>query len=112
MVVGGGVTEDYNKEAFARFWEWYPLKKGKPKAREIFLKITAPGGYRTRTFDKDSGTYIDLHLTASPEQLVEAAKEFWKSLPSKGESYTRDTTYCPHPATWLNQGRFEDYMEE
>lgn len=97
-------------EAFNSFWQWYPhhpARKKKPAARQLFMKITSKEGHQTRTLDKDSGRYIELHLKATPEEIVEGAKEFWKSLPKK-EGYTPDTTYCPAAEVWLNGGRWED----
>ncbi len=109
----GSTDEDYLRAKFEEFWTWYPLKKGKAKARALFMKITAQGGYSTRTLDKDSGAYLELHLEAIPDEIIEAAKAFYKTFPRKGGTdsstyYTLDTTYCPHATTWLNQGRWED----
>jgi len=92
---------------FDEFWNWYPLKKGKPKARALFDKITSDGGLSTRTLCKDSGTYLDIHLEATPDELIDGAEKLFRSLIPPNQ-YTPDTTYCPHPTTWLNQGRWED----
>ena len=101
--------EDRSAEQFEDFWKWYPLKRGKAKARALFKKITAPGGMDTYTVEKDSGMRLELHLEATPQELIDAAQAFWKTLPRKAaDSYTPDTTYCPHATTWLNQGRWED----
>lgn len=99
--------------AFAEFWKWYPLKKARPKAMALFMAITGPGGYETKTLNKDSGSYIPIHLAATPDEIIEGAKRFWKSLPAvSATSYKRDTSFCPHPATWLNQGRWSDLDDE
>jgi len=68
-------------EAFARFWQAYPRKVGKAAALAAWRKRKPP---------------LDAVLAA----LV------WQT---KGEQWTRDGgQYVPNPATYLNQGRWED----
>jgi hypothetical protein len=68
---------------FAEFWDACPRKVGKDAARRSYAKALK---------------------RATPEQLrdrMTAAAVFWR------RSRTEDR-YIPHPATWLNQGRYED----
>lgn len=66
---------------FERFWSAYPKKVGRKKAKEAFSKVGVP-----------------------VELLVDAV-ESQKHTPQ----WTKDNgQYIPHPATWLNQSRWED----
>lgn len=74
-----------NDPLFDRFWAAYPRKVGKPKAQTAFARLNA--------------TEQDLdRMLAAIERHTRAygwnKKEVWK--------------YIPHPATWLNQRRWED----
>lgn len=72
------------RESFEIFWKAYPRKIGKDKAYPIFLKLNP---------DKD--------LLA----IILAAIEQQKTLP---QWQNDGGQYIPHPATWLNQGRWKD----
>jgi hypothetical protein len=75
---------DPKQEAFERFWAVYPKKVGKEAARRAFLKVKVP----TNT-------------------LIAAI-----SAQKRSTQWTRDNgRYIPNPATWLNQGRWEDVLE-
>lgn len=68
-------------EAFERFWKAYPRKVAKENAR--------------KSFDKCSGEI---------EKILGALE--WQS---KSHDWTKDNgQFIPHPATWLNQRRWED----
>lgn len=74
----------YNAADFELFWEAYPRKVGKQKAQEAFGKITIS---------------VDILLAALEDQ---------KRTPQ----WTKDGgQYIPHPATWLNQARWEDEVQ-
>lgn len=77
-------NECYARDAFETFWKAYPRKVGKDAARRAFAKVKVP-----------------------VETLV-AAVEAQKSSPQ----WTKDNgQFIPNPATWLNQGRWEDEVE-
>ena len=67
--------------AFDRFWSVYPKKVGKEAARKAFLKADA-----------------DLSVML---RAIEAQKQSRQWQEDGGK-------YIPNPATWLNQGRWED----
>ena len=92
---------------FEDFWREYPRKVAKPLARAKFEAITN-GGLATRTLDRDSGLYVNITIEATPEDIVEAAKRYRRSLVGPDFRLTIEERFIPHPATWLNQGRFED----
>lgn len=70
--------------AFDRFWIVYPKKVGKEAARKAFAKVKAP---------------VDTLISAVEAQKTSA-------------QWTRDNgQYIPNPATWLNQGRWEDVLD-
>ena len=102
-------------ESFNEFWKWYPhhpQRKSKAKARSLFLQIIQPGGVDTRSKNKDSGQFMDLHLEATSEAIVEATKAYRKALiPQRMGEYAPDTTYTPNALVWLNGGDWENYDE-
>lgn len=71
-------------ERFDRFWALYPNKTGKKKARESWEKI------------KPSEELTETILSAVAKQKL------WNKWQRDGGRY------IPNPATWLNQGRWED----
>lgn len=73
-------TRTSNKE-FEQFWQAYPRKVGKSAAQKAFSKIEEP---------------LDVLLPALEQQKF-------------SDQWTRDGgRYIPNPATWLNQGRWQD----
>ena len=69
---------------FDRFWESYPRKEAKQTARKAFEKLNPDE---------------DLLLT-----MLEAIDRFKETAQWKEEN----GRFIPHPATWLNQRRWED----
>ena len=75
-------------ERFTEFWKAYPKKVGKEAARKAFMKV------------KPSADLLQRMLTAIQEQ-------------KQADQWRRDNgQYIPNPATWLNQGRWEDEAPE
>ena len=69
---------------FNRFYALYPRKIGKEAAKKSFAKS----------------------LKKAPAQkIIEAADQF--ALACRG----KEKKFIPHPATWLNQGRWDDEIE-
>ena len=76
-------SDDYSK-TFLTFWEKYPKKIGKGAAFNAWKK---------------AGVSLDVALAAIEKQQTSRQ---WK----------RDNgQYIPHPATWLNQQRWEDEVQ-
>lgn len=73
--------KDISPLQFETFWKVYPRKVGKRAALKAFQRAVSDG--------------------VTVERLVEAAAQFAQD-PNRVELYT------PHPATWLNQGRWDD----
>ena len=73
---------------FDQFWESYPRKVGKDEALKAWTKINP-----------------DDDLAQDIIESVEAQKE--GQLSSK----LHEKKYIPHPATWLNAGRWQDEVE-
>lgn len=71
-------------DPFDDFWRKYPRKIGKLKAREAYRKA--------------------LRL-ASHDDIIQGLDRFLQNLP-------HDRQFIPFPATWLNQGRWDDEYEE
>lgn len=94
--------------AFEEFWKWFPRKTGKPLAKAKFREIVTKG-LKTRTLDKDSGTYVDIELTATAEEIIDGVKRYASNLVDKNTFKRKvEDKYLPHPATWINQGRWMD----
>ena len=74
--------------AFERWWDDYPKKTGKRDA------------YRKWTAAKKGIGADELHT-----RLLDR-------LPGLLATQQRDPRYVPNPATWLNQGRYDDPVEE
>ena len=75
------------EERFERFWKAYPNKVGKKAAVKAFEKI------------KVSDELLETMISA-----LERAKQSARWQRDDGQ-------YIPNPATWLNQGRWEDEMK-
>lgn len=73
-----------SEDDFDLFWKVYPKKKSKEAARKAFAKVKVP---------------VDTLISA-----VELQKNCKQWQESGGK-------YIPYPATWLNQGRWEDEVE-
>ncbi len=70
--------------SFERFWSAYPKKVGKQAAKKVFSRVKEP---------------VETLLTAIERQKCSI-------------QWSRDNgQYIPNPATWLNQGRWEDELE-
>jgi hypothetical protein len=73
-------------DRFNRFWAAYPKRVGKTAARKAFAKI------------KPDDEMMNV--------ILEAVE-----LQGKSDQWKRDGgQYIPNPATWLNQGRWEDEL--
>lgn len=80
--------QDLQTQRFLRFWSEYPKKVGKKAALGSWKRI------------KPDAALFDKIMAA-----VEAAK-------GSRQWQRDDGQYIPNPATWLNQGRWDDELEE
>ena len=74
---------DAKTDDFDAFWAVYPRKVGKGDAKKAFAKVKAP---------------VSVLIAA-----VNTQKQSQQWLKDNGQ-------YIPNPATWLNQGRWEDEL--
>jgi len=81
-VLIGKIVEDFNK-----FWNLYPKRIGKAKAIEAWQKI-----------DLNNGLLEEIMAAVKKQSL----QDDW--LKENGQ-------FVPHPATWLNQNRWEDEIQ-
>jgi hypothetical protein len=103
-------TNEAAAAVFEDCWKRWPNKAKKPIARAKFMAIVA-GKYDTRTLDKDSGMFIPIELSATPEQIAAGVKAYVDSqIDKKTYRLKDDGRFIPHLSTWLNQGRFEDWL--
>lgn len=73
---------------FDTFWEYYPRRSGKGAARKAFLAQTSRG------------------VTAA--HIIQAASDYAENCKRIG----KEAQFIPHPATWLNQERYDDDVEQ
>lgn len=66
--------------SFDEFWSAYPRRSGKIKAKDAFRKASKE---------------------CDPQTIIAGAQAF-------ADDPNRQQEFTPHPATWLNQGRWED----
>ena len=72
-------------EGFEEFWQQYPRKVAKRAAQKAWLKMS----YQERQ---------------DAIQAVKNHKRYWTIKSTASE-------FMPHPATWLNQARWEDELD-
>lgn len=72
-------------EGFAEFWKAYPRKVGRPKALEAWKKADLP----------------------EPSVLLSAVA----GQARNPDWHKENGRFIPHPATWLNQRRWEDHLD-
>lgn len=77
-------TSQLKIDKFNEFWKIYPRKVNKKQALKLFSKIK----------EKDY------------EKVLHAVKVF------SAEQINTDEQYIPHASTWLNQERYEDYINK
>ena len=76
--------------SFDQFWNAVPNKVGKQASRTAFTKAA-----------KRVSAERELSSPDAEQFIIERMSVFAKSPKAQGD-------YCPHPATWLNQGRYDD----
>jgi hypothetical protein len=86
---------------FDEFWAAYPRRVGKALCRAKFNKITG-SGLRV-TIEGETFTLQD-----DADDIIKSAKAFTQ----RGINGDAEQKYIPHPATWLNQGRYEDIEDD
>lgn len=72
---------DWPSDWFEQFWKLYPRRVAKKDAFRALSKV---------------------HREVEWDYLIEAVKAFANSVRGK------DVQYIPHPATWINGGRWDD----
>lgn len=82
----------YSKQ-FLEFWEAYPRKEGKQKAHRYW-----------RSAVKQVRVERNVEWQAATDFILEATRAFAGTPLGTGD-------FCPHPATWLNGGRYDDERE-
>lgn len=81
----------------------YPRKVGKTAAVKVITRLMA-----NRPKDPPK-QWDDREPLEWPRYLMERTQAFAKAV----ETWpTAERHYCPHPATWFNQGRFDDDPKE
>ena len=76
-------------------------------ARMKFNAIISPDGLTTRNHDHDSGGFIEVHLQATPEEIIRGAKMYAQEMRIP-ESY-KFSEYTQGLQNWLNQGKWMNY---
>jgi hypothetical protein len=79
--------EFFNTQGFERFWDAYPRRAGKTAAAAAWNRL------------KPSGDFLEQRLL--PALFRQKLSRQWQNR-----------NFIPHPATWLNQKRWEDESRE
>lgn len=95
--------------AFEEVWKLWPNKAKKPLARAKFLAICK--GCITRTLDRDSGQYMEIELSSTHDEILAGIKAYLNSQVDKTTYKLKDNgRFIPHLSTFLNGGRYEDFL--
>lgn len=89
-----GIAYGPDGQAFEEWWKFYPRKVGKQDALRAYVRVRA---YLSKT--------RGLSPAEARQFLLERIQAFAQS--PKAKSF-----FCPHAATWLNQGRYDDDPNE
>lgn len=82
---------------FELWWRTYPRRVGKTKARAAWLKALPAVKQYAQVID---------------EAVAEVMQEAVASYVADPETKKLEPQYIPHPATWLNEGRYIDILEK
>ena len=93
------------EKTFDVFWKQCAKKIGKPLCKVKWDAITGDG-LKTKTLDRDSGSYVEIELKATPEELIEGMKRY-NEQQTDPQTYKLKEYTCM-TSTWLNQGRWQD----
>ncbi len=94
---------------FEEIWKLWPNKAKKPLAKARYLAAVA--GMKTRTLDKDSGTYVEIEIQGSEDEIYAGVRAYLDSQIDRNTFKLKDGgKYIPHLATWINQGRWMDFQ--
>lgn len=84
------LTKQQFDDAFNRFWEVYPERRGKKKAKAKFRAALNAA-----------------EDTPTPEKLISMAERYANWCRTTG----KESRFIVLPATWLNQGRWDDELD-
>lgn len=95
---------------FEEVWKLWPVKAKKPLAKAKYEALVK-GRFKTRTLDKDSGSYVEIEIETTENEIVAGIKAYLASQVDKNTYKLKDGgKYIPHLATFLNGGRFLDHL--
>lgn len=95
---------------FEEIWKFWPRKEGKPLAKAKYAAIVK-GGFKTRTLDKDSNSFVEIELSATEDEIIRGSKAYLDSQFDKSTyRYQDNGRYIPHFATFLNKGGWEGFI--
>ena len=97
-------------DPFDEFWKAYPSCRRVDKllCRAKFAAITSEDGLQTRMMDREAGSYFDVHLKATADELIKGAKRYDRNLPMNADYSYAEPQFVRHPNTWMNRGGWED----
>ncbi len=81
---------------FELWWRTYPRRVGKTKARAAWLKALPA---------------VKTYAQVIDEAVAEVMQEAVAAYVADPETKKLEPQYIPHPATWLNEGRYIDILE-
>jgi hypothetical protein len=97
---------------FEEIWRIWPNRAKKVVAKAKYDAIIR-GGFQTRTLDRDSNSYVEIELAGDHDRILAGVKAYLQSQKASGSGaygYIDGGKWIPHLATFLNQGRWEDWL--
>ncbi len=94
---------------FEALWQLWPRRERKALAMAKYDAILR--GMRTKTHDKDSGTFVEIDLAATEDEIIAGAEAYLltqKATGSGSYGYKDGGKFIPYLCYWLNQGRWMD----
>lgn len=99
-------TQAQQPNKFETLWRSWPRKEKKPLARAKYAAILV--GLRTKTLDRDSGTFVEIELHATEDEIISGAKAYINDHIDKNTYKLKDGgKFIPYLCHWLNQGGWE-----
>lgn len=94
---------------FEELWKSWGNKAKKPLALAKYRLIVG-GTLKTRTFERDSNSYVEIELAASEAEIIAGAAAYMRSQLDLNTFKLKDGgRYIPMLSTWLNGGRWSDF---
>lgn len=101
--------ETAKQSRFDELWKTWPNKQKKPLARAKYEAIIRDGTLKTRTFEKDSNSYVEIEISGTEDEIIAGAEAYMSTQIDRNTYKLKDGgRFIPMLSSWLNQGRWTD----